>query len=131
MARGRDAHQAHLSAVAALGRNLSRRASSRCELCEDRETLTVVEVPPAREEPAEDRALLLCPRCSGLVNKGLPKRVNADELRFLEQAVWSDLLPAKLAAVRLTRKLAAQGVPWAQDILEGLWIDEDTEALLG
>ena len=63
MARGKEAHQAHQQAVAALGRALSRRAGNRCELCGERTSLKVVELPPAPEEPDEDRALLVCERC--------------------------------------------------------------------
>lgn len=131
MARGKDVHDARKAAVAALGRELSRRASSRCELCEASGTLRVCEVPPTDEEPDLLRAALLCERCGSLVSNGLPKRVNTDELRFLEQAIWSELLPVQLAAVRLCRALAARDVPWAREAADNLWLDDETQALLG
>ncbi len=130
MARGRDAHQAHQAAVAALGRQLSRRASSRCELCEATGTLRVHEVAPTLDEPHEDRAALLCDRCGGIVDNGLPKRVNTDELRFAEQAIWSELPPIQLSAVRICRALRAREVAWARDALDGLWLPDEVEALL-
>ena len=58
MARGKDLHDQRTQAVARLGRNLSRRARSKCELCGEAEPLKVVEVEPVDDEPTKTR------RCS-------------------------------------------------------------------
>jgi len=58
------------------------------------------------------------------------KRSDPQTLRFLTETVWSEVLPAQLSAVRLIRVLAGEGVPWAQESAEALWLDEDIEALL-
>jgi hypothetical protein len=58
------------------------------------------------------------------------KRADLQTLRFLTETVWSDVLPAQLTAVRLIRVLSGEGVPWAQESAESLWLDEDVEALL-
>ena len=118
MARGRDRHQAHKAAVAALGRNLSRRAKSCCELCGESGSLKVVEVAGGPEDPAEDWALMLCERCQDL------DRQDPASLRFLEGTMWSETVPAQVLAVRSLRKLAADEVVWATDALDGLWLDE-------
>ena len=121
MANRREQHQAHKQAVAALGKGLSRRARSKCELCGDTGRLDVVEVPGGDEEPSEEWALLLCTRCQDLA--GQPP----DTLRFLETAMWSELTPAQILAVRTLRGLDA---PWAEAALEGLYLDDATEALI-
>ncbi|MBN2801081.1 MAG: phnA protein [Deltaproteobacteria bacterium] len=127
MARGHDLHQERLAAINALGRSLSRRARSRCELCEDSTGLQVVEVAPVFEEPDEDRALMLCERCRGLEKA---KRLDPTELRFLEGVAWSEVLPVQLTAIRVLRRLAADEVSWARDTLDGLWLPEEITELL-
>ncbi|TNF29369.1 MAG: phnA protein [Deltaproteobacteria bacterium] len=125
MARGRDAHQARLGAVAALGKNLSRRASSRCELCEGDEDLRVMEVPPVDEDPDEDAAILACRLCREDIDS--KKLYDLARLRFLETAMWSETAPAQVAAVRLLRRVAERE-DWAREALDGLWLDEDMQA---
>jgi len=132
VSRAREAHEAHQQAVSALGRTLARRAGSRCELCAATGRLSVVEVPPTYDDPDDSRAVLSCPRCAELLQRGVARAPGDgdDSLRFLGEAIWSPTLPAQLAAVRLCRQVAARGVPWAVDALEPLWLDEDVEALL-
>lgn len=126
MARGKDAHDAAKAALAALGKPLSRRARSQCELCGDGGPLSVVAIDGnPDDEPSEDWALLLCSRCAELVDG---RRLPADSLRFLETAMWSELRPAQIAAVRALRRLDAD---WAREALDGLWLDDEVEALIG
>ncbi len=122
MARGRERHEAHQQAVAALGRSLSRRARSRCELCGDGGPLAVVEIPGGPEEPDEEWAVMLCARCRDL------ERADPGDCRFLEGSAWSETVPAQVLAVRHLRHLAADGVGWAADALDGLWLDEAIQA---
>jgi protein PhnA len=129
VARGRDRHDARKRAVAALGRELSRRASSRCELCEARGSLRVVEIEPVPSQPDPASALLLCERCAeGVAGEG---RHDPESLRFLEGMIWAELRPAQLAAVRWARRLAGGEVAWAREALDGLFLDPEVEALLG
>jgi len=131
MASRRDRHQAHLAAVAALGKTLARRAKSCCELCEASGRLSVTEVPGGPEDPSEDWALLVCERCASVATGEVARlRLRDDErdtLRFLTNAMWSEVRPAQIAAVRALRGL---DVPWATEALEGLWLDEAVEALI-
>ena len=112
MARGRDEFYGRREDVARLGRRLSRRARNACELCGTGGSLTVVEVPPLLEQPALERAIMVCARCGSAVTdtRRLPA---ADELRFLAESVWSDVLPVQLAAVRLARRPRIAGPPRA------------------
>lgn len=109
-----------------LGKDLSRRAHARCELCEERTSLLIFEVPPLLEEPELDHALMICERCERAVEGGR-KAPPPDELRFLTTAMWSPLLPCQLTAVRTLRRLETT---WARDALDGLYLDPEVEALL-
>ncbi len=124
MASGRERHQVRVQAVAALGRVLTRRARSQCELCEGSGDLRPAEVPPIDEEPDPDAAALLCGRCRELVQGGRLPRQLAD-LRFLEGTVWAEVAPVQIAAVRLLRRVAAEGVDWAIELNEGLWLADE------
>ncbi|MEL6343626.1 MAG: phnA protein [Myxococcota bacterium] len=129
MARGRERYQQRQAAVARLGRGLSRRAGNRCELCRTSGSLSVVEIAPIDPEaPDPARAAMLCARCAGLV--GGEKIRNPDELRFLEEAIWSEVLPAQLTAVRLLRTLIGQGVDWAVTANDALYLDPDVQELV-
>ena len=127
MARGRDKHTAHQAAVAALGKNLSRRAKNRCELCEESTSLKVVEVAPTFDEPNEERAVLICARCTEIL---AGEQTDASTLRFLESVVWSESLPVQLCAVRILRALSQQGIAWARECLDGLFLEPEVEELL-
>ena len=126
MAKGRDKDQAHKAAVAALGKNLSRRARSRCELCEESGRLVVTEVAGSPlEEPDEAWAALLCERCISLVGG---KKVDTSALRFLETAMWSEIRPVQILAVRALRTVDEA---WAREANDGLYLDPEVEELLG
>jgi len=127
MAKGRDRHEARQQAISALGRNLSRRSGSQCELCGAGGPLQVAEVQPVDEQPHEDAAMLACQRCRDLFSA---KRLDADDLRFLEASVWADPIPVKVAAITLMKRLAAEEVPWATECMDGLWIDETVQERL-
>lgn len=127
MARGRDSHQARLAATHALGKTLTRRARSRCELCGDADGLKVVEIPPLPDQPDEGSAVLACERCRRNLNGSLD---DADTLRFLENTVWEEVVPVRIAAHILLRRLRADEVTWARDLLETVWVDEDLQAKL-
>ena len=130
MSRGRQQYDARQSAIAGLGRQVSRRAKNRCELCEEHTSLQVVEVEPVLEEPDIERAVMVCQRCAGLTAGARGPGPDPTTLRFLEGTVWSETLPVQLAAVRATRRLAGVDVPWATELLDGLYLDEATEDLL-
>ncbi len=139
MARGRDKHQERLNAVGRLGRSLARRSGSACELCSAKGTrLDPWEVPPApADEPDIERTLLLCERCRGAAAGG--KLGDAAQWRFLDEAVWNELQPAQVTAVRLLRRLseakkaneAKGGAAWAAATLEGLYLSPEVEEWLG
>ncbi len=128
MAKGYDQHNARKQLIDALGKELSRRAKSKCELCGQKRSLTVVEVPPLQEEPDPDFAVLICDTCRSAIDA---KKINKnDSFQFLNEAVWSEAVPVQIVAVRLTKKLANLGQSWAIALLEGLYLDPEVEERL-
>ena len=128
MARGQDRVAERRAAVAGLGKDLARRARSRCELCGEGGSLTVVEPGPAPEEPVLEAAVLLCARCAALATASSARlKSDQDSLRFLTTAIWAELPMVQALAVRVCRQLSA---PWAALALEDLVIDDEIEALV-
>ena len=126
MAKGYDKHILRKNQVAGLGKELSRRAKSKCELCGIQAKLKVIELHPLPDEPSPDSAVLLCQSCQQLVDDK-NKIKNPAKMQFLRDSVWSDVEPAQILAIRLTRKLSKMGESWAQSILDDLYIDPSVE----
>lgn len=130
MARGHEQYKQRQAAVAALGRPLSRRARSRCELCESSGTrLFPYEVVPIPEEPDPDHAVMLCERCIQGATGG---KLQANEWRFLETSAWSEVAPIQVVAIRMTRRLVAENTcDWASDLLGMLYLPPEVEEWVG
>ena len=129
MATGHDKYYGRRSSADMLGRQLSRRARNRCELCRTSTSLFVFEVEPVFIEPDPESAVMICERCKRAVENAR-KRVDPEELRFLMEAVWHEIPPIQIASVRLCRRLSTDGVIWAAELLDGLYLDPEIEALL-
>jgi len=129
MARGYELNRLRWDALSSLGRHLCRRSGSRCELCEEKGvSLKAIEVPPLPEEPDPDFAVILCHRCHDGVAGG---EVDPQAWHFLERAAWNQTPAVQVTAVRMLRRLSAEGVGWPAEILEGLYLDPDVEAWVG
>ena len=126
MARRLDKHNAQKAALNALGTALNRRSKSKCELCLNSASLQAVEIPPVPEQPSIEAAIFCCENCLPLTDsqKRLPDH---STLRFLETAVWSEVRPVQIAAVRALRRLK-NDADWAADALENLYLDPEIEA---
>jgi protein PhnA len=126
MARGKDAHQARLAALNGLGRHLARRSRSTCELCDaSGVSLYPFEVTPLADEPDLEETAFICTLCADGVSGG---PLEGPRWRYLESAVWSEVRPVQVLAVRLARRLADAGQVWAVDLLGGLYLDESVSA---
>ncbi len=128
MSKGYRKQQERYDALHALGRPLARRAHSRCELCEEAGvSLQAVEIEPLSQEPELERTLMLCQPCAhGVQGKPLePQR-----WRFLESAIWTELAPAQVAAVRIVRRLDAQKIAWATALLDTLYLEPEVQTWL-
>jgi protein PhnA len=129
MSTGHDKFHGRRSSADLLGRQLARRARNRCEFCRESTSLYVVEVEPVYSEPDPDRAVMICERCKRAVENAR-RRVDPEELRCLMESVWHETLPIQLASVRLSHRLSQEGVMWATELLDGLYLDPDIEALI-
>ncbi len=126
MATRRDRHQARKAAVSALGRELSRRARSRCELCAASTALSVIEVDGnPHDDPDVDWAVLICSGCADHLQGAA-----LASARHLAESAWSEVRPAQISAVRLLRRARDEGIVWAGDTLDTLYLDEKVEELL-
>ena len=98
------------------------RSGGQCELSAATEELVVYPVPPVEGESA-DRAIL--------VTRQMLDQINAEELepnllRGLNDAMWSQTPPVQVMAWRLLTRLSKQGETWAQDLLDMLYLDDET-----
>ena len=129
MARGLEAHKLRVRQCHALGKNLSRRAKSKCELCQQSRPLQVVELLPLPEQPTEEWALLLCQECQPFSKE----KIQVDDphrLQFLHESIWSEITPIQVLSIRLTRHLEKNKVTWVQGMLDSLYIDPEIESKL-
>lgn len=126
MAKGFDQHQEYLQQLSLLGKELTRRSRAHCELCtRSGVSLSIFEVPPPPKEPRIDSVLHLCEDCSAQLEN--PKAINPNHWRILSETVWSEVPAAQVMAMRILRHLSS-GQPWAQEILEGVYLEEEQEA---
>lgn len=102
--------------------SLQARSESKCELCTATENLKIYEVPP---EPAAsaDQCVLLCETCFEQVEE--PEKVDANHWRCLSDSMWSQVPAVQVMAWRMLKRLSGKG--WAQDLLDMLYLDEDTQ----
>jgi protein PhnA len=123
MAKGFDTYQERLRQLSLLGKELTRRSRAKCELCtESGVSLSLYEVPPAPKEPALDHVLHICQICSIQLEK--PKKIEPNHWRILSETIWSEVPAAQVMAIRLLKHLSKKE-PWAQEILEGAFVDEE------
>ena len=111
MARGRERHEARLAEINRLGKDLARRAKRKCELCEEAGDLRPYDSAPD-DEPTLETLALLCARCRDLASGS---SLDTRTLRFLEQAIWSEV---ELVAAIARRALGDIDERWARDALE-------------
>lgn len=128
MAKGREEHQARVAHLNSFGKELARRAKSKCELCEVAgEKLLVLEVPPEPRGPEVERCVMLCEACATAVRE--PKKFRAgDHWRCLAQTVWSEVPAVQALALRLLKR-QEDSQAWARETLETVFADEEVEAL--
>ncbi len=96
-----------------LDKNLFDRAGGVCELCGSAQDLV-------QHTLKEEHAVLVCGACNAA--KETP---GADEThwRCLETSIWSEHAPVQVISYRLLRDL---GTAWATDLLDQVYLDEET-----
>jgi protein PhnA len=125
MAKGYDQHQQRLAGLNHLGKDLARRAKSKCELTgESGVPLHIYEVPPSGADPDLDRCLMISPACREAIEK--PKSLAGQQWRTLAETIWAELPAAQVMAWRMLSVLA-RNEDWARETLENSTLDPKIE----
>ena len=131
MAKGLQKHQERVDTLNRLGKDLARRASSKCELCEAAGVpLKTHEVAPVPAEPDIDHCLMVCETCQdqlGYLENNKARLIQADHWRCLGKTIWSTLPAAQVVSLRVLRQLEID-YPWVAEILEHAYLDAEVEA---
>ena len=125
MGKGYDGHQARVAALQAIGKDLARRAKSKCELTGAAGVpLRPYEVPPVGGEPDLERTLLLSEACHDVLEH--PKRLAGRKWQGLAETVWSESPAVQVVAWRMLKRLA-QKENWAREVVEEVFLDAEVE----
>lgn len=128
MAKGYDQHIERKNKVNSFGRELTRRAKSKCELCEATGVgLSVFEVPPVKEEPEVERCIFICDECKNKLER--VKKAKENDFRFLTNSIWSEVDMVRALSIKLLTEMTTK-YSWAELVLDDLYIDEATEELI-
>lgn len=126
MGKGYDTHQARVTALQLLGKDLARRAKSKCELTGAAGVpLRAYEVPPVSAEPDPARTLLLSEACHEALDR--PEKLAGRTWQALAEVVWSEMPAVQVVAWRMLNRLAKRE-DWAREVIEELFLDPAVEA---
>ncbi|BBB29675.1 PhnA domain-containing protein [Neptunomonas japonica] len=104
-------------------KELMQRSNSACELCSSTDNLSVFEVSPSNG--SAEQAILTCEACNSQINK--PDSINVNHWRCLNDSMWSQIPAVQVMAWRQLKQLSSMGEIWAQDLLDMLYLDEETQ----
>ncbi len=125
MGKGYEIHKARAIALQAIGKDLARRAKSKCELTgASGVPLRPYEVPPVSAEPDLERTLLISDKCYEVLEN--PKHLEGRTWQCLAEVVWSELPATQVVAWRMLSHLAEKE-DWARDVLDEVFLDPEVE----
>ena len=104
-------------------RELSKRSGSKCELCGATESLKVFEVLPTKKGGLEE-SIMACSTCIDQIEN--PDNVDLNHWRCLNDSMWSEHTAVQVVAWRMLSRLRGSG--WPQELLDQMYLDEDTLA---
>ncbi|MFT7669793.1 MAG: protein PhnA [Planctomycetota bacterium] len=108
----------------AIEETLAARAEEKCELCGNTEALTVYALPPDADA-STDKNIWCCNTCSEQIED--VSQMDPHHWRCLNESMWSDVPAVQVAAWRMLSRLS-HAEPWALELLETLYLDEETLA---
>ncbi len=125
MAKGYELHQARMMALQGMGKDLARRAKSKCEISGAAGVpLRAYEVPPVPAEPDIDRTLLVSEECFEMLEH--PERLFGRGWQCLTEAVWSEMPAVQVVAWRMLSELAKRE-DWAREAVDEVFLDQEVE----
>lgn len=104
-------------------RELSKRSGSKCELCGATESLKVFEVLPTKKSGLEE-SIMACSTCIDQIEN--PDKVDLNHWRCLNDSMWNEHTAVQVVAWRMLSRLRGSG--WPQELLDQMYLDEDTLA---
>lgn len=126
MGKGYDAHHARVEELRGLGKDLARRAKSKCELTGAAGVpLRAYEVPPVATSPELSRTLLVSEACHEVLER--PAKLKGREWQRLTETVWSDFPAAQVVAWRMLSRLA-KSEDWAREALDDVFLEDEVES---
>lgn len=102
---------------------LSERGDGLCELCGSAKQLGVYAVPPA-EESVLDCSVLVCATCKMQIEQ--PELADPKHWYCLKESMWSEVDAVKVVSYRMMHALKSE--PWSAELLDMLYLDEETLA---
>ena len=112
MAKGQAKHQTYVDALNLLGKDLARRAKSKCELSGEPGTLEIVDLEGSDVEPALEHVVMVSEEVAGYLNG---RTVSGGSVRYLETSVWSTEPAIRRAAIRILERIDE---PWALEAID-------------
>jgi protein PhnA len=123
MAKGYQANKERIEAIGSFGKTIGKRAGFKCEWCGSRDDLRVWDYKPD-VPPDMESLVMLCQHCRGLAEGG---EANADELRSIRNALWSNVPAVAEGAAKV---LARCRESWVRDAIEQSFIDDSIKEQL-
>lgn len=105
-------------------RELKKRARHKCELCSKEDGLSIVTVSPYTDQ-SENHSVVLCSVCSSQIEN--PDTADANHWRLLNDSIWNELDVIKVVSWRMLHNLKANGVAWAADLQDMMYMEEPIE----
>ncbi len=106
-----------------IDKKLLQRSNGQCELCGSDHNLSAHVVAP---ENHADNEIVVCDTCLTQIDN--PDMMDANHWRCLNDSMWSEVPAVQVMAWRLLHRLNNKGEAWAQDLLDMLYLDEETQA---
>ena len=127
MARAYDSDRERKHSLSLFGKDLARRAKSRCELTGvSGVPLVTYEIPPVPTDPDFARCLLVSEKVLGQLLK--PPTLHSSGWHHLREIIWSDVPAVQAMALRILRHLAQSDL-WARTLIEETYLDPEIEDL--
>jgi len=106
-----------------IDKKLMERSNGQCEFCGSTHNISAYVVAP---ENYPENEIVVCETCLTQIED--TDSMDANHWRCLNDSMWSEVPAVQVMAWRLLHRLNNKGEVWAQDLLDMLYIDEETLA---
>ncbi len=125
MSRGHERHHERHRGLSSFGKDLVRRCSSHCELCDAQGVkLQIYEVPPIQGEPEIEHCIMICSTCFEQLDR--PKQRDFNHWRCLNHSVWSQIPAVQVISLALLKRLSERE-RWAVELEEQVYLQPEIE----